>query len=149
MRAVWVLGQLVLATLALIAMMSGIVAAQGAGRAGNAAFVLGADLMRAQDYSGALREFNKAINDGFNKPNVFFKRGLVQVILGRGSKAIADFTSVLELDADDTSALRYRGEQYAKEGQLDEAVEDFTRLVSTTSTDNDAELLAAASKVKY
>merc|ERR1712130_755629 len=104
--------------------------------------------MGIKDYNGALREFNKVINAGSANKNAYYKRGLVQVILNRPMKAIADFTVVLKTTPDDTSALRYRGEQYAREGRLEEAVADYERLSSVTGSDADAELLSAAIMAK-
>lgn len=69
--------------------------------------------------------FNKSMAEGCNPVTVYLNRGVAYITLGKFQEAVADFTSVLELDNDNDRALYFRGVGRLNLGRFAEAVADL------------------------
>src|SRR5262249_7329162 len=80
-------------------------------------------------------------------PNVKSKavtlRGRILMKQGKIEQAIADFSSVLDSDANCVSALRGRGEAYYRNGNLQKALKDFDQALKGSPQDEHSLFLRA------
>ncbi|GCB85162.1 hypothetical protein scyTo_0025884, partial [Scyliorhinus torazame] len=60
----------------------------------------------------------------------YYRRATVYLAMGKSKSALPDLSKVIELKPDFTSARLQRGNLLLKQGKLDEAEEDFKKVVS-------------------
>ncbi|TAL68777.1 MAG: tetratricopeptide repeat protein [Bacteroidetes bacterium] len=81
--------------------------------------------LRLKDYTGALRELDKAISINPNDMSSINMRGLVKFELGRHKDALEDFNKVVELDPNSFSAYHNRANAKMLLKDYEGAIEDF------------------------
>jgi tetratricopeptide (TPR) repeat protein len=96
----------------------------------------GVDFCAQDQYSKAIREFNKALRLDPNYVLAYRNRAvtflrLAVLLQGRSrpflQQALFDYTTVLMLDPKDADAYRERGLVHARMGDADRAIADFTQ----------------------
>ena len=94
-------------------------------------YSLGEEKLGAEDYTGAIIHFNKAIELNPAYVRAYYERGRAQAYLGNYDSAIASCTQVIEIDPDAPDAYFLRGSVKARLGgdyaaaiiDLDKAIE--------------------------
>ncbi|XP_052750106.1 dnaJ homolog subfamily C member 3 [Galleria mellonella] len=89
---------------------------------------LGRDFLARGQLSDALTHYHAAVEGDPHNYLTYFKRGTVYYALGKAKFALQDFTKVLELKADFTSARLQRANVYLKLAQYREAQEDYLQV---------------------
>src|SRR5437868_2706315 len=79
------------------------------------------------DADGAKREAQKALNQDPNKPQTHYLLGLIARAQNQFDEAIAEFQSVLKIDADDVGANINVGQIFSQEKKYVEAIAAFRR----------------------
>jgi len=87
----------------------------------------GAELHRAGDLQGALREFDRVVQLAPHSPLAWYNRGLVRRDLKDCRNALGDFSRALELEPALFNALYQRGNCRQVLGEYPAAVDDYTR----------------------
>ena len=81
----------------------------------------------------AIYHCTRAINSGElsqkNLAKTFTNRGITYYNKGRYDRAIADFTTAIELEPDDAIAYYARGRAYANKDQYDRAIQDYDQAI--------------------
>lgn len=85
---------------------------------------LGSTLAAQGDYETALEILNLALQLDFNKPEIFFSRGGVNLMLGNYEQAVFDYTHVINLRPA-ADVYNARGTAYLRWGKNDLAQKDF------------------------
>ncbi|XP_063634126.1 dnaJ homolog subfamily C member 3 [Cydia splendana] len=106
---------------------------------------LGRDFLARGQLSDALTHYHAAVEGDPHNYLTYFKRGTVYYALGKAKFALQDFTKVLELKADFTSAQVQRANVYLKLAQYREAKEDFLQV--TYADPYNSEALAQYHKI--
>lgn len=89
---------------------------------------LGRDFLARGQLSDALTHYHAAVEGDPHNYLTYFKRGTVYYALGKAKFALQDFTKVLELKADFTSARIHRANVYLKLAQYREAKKDYLQI---------------------
>ncbi|XP_020780137.2 tetratricopeptide repeat protein 1, partial [Boleophthalmus pectinirostris] len=94
----------------------------------------GNQLFKDQDWCSAERVYSEALSLcplSFNSDRavLYSNRGAARVHLGEKDKAIADCTKALELKPDYLKALLRRAELYEQTDKLDEALDDYKKVL--------------------
>jgi len=84
---------------------------------------------KTADYTGAIRDFTKAIEMHPHFPGSYDNRGIAKRYIGDCEGAIADHTRAIELNPDQYGAYSNRGNANLFMGNYEEAIEDFTTAV--------------------
>jgi len=95
-----------------------------------AAQVRGAELHRAGDLQGALREFDRVVRLAPDSALAWYNRGLVRRDLKDCRAAIGDFGHALELQPGLFNALYQRGNCLQVLGEYERAIDDYSRAVA-------------------
>ena len=82
-----------------------------------------------KDYKGAIADFDKAIELGFNSAAVYCHRASAKALLDEYDAAISDYDKVIELKPDFAEAYNIRGILRSELGQHDEALADYTEAI--------------------
>jgi len=90
----------------------------------------GAELHRAGDLQGALREFDRVIRLAPNSGLAWYNRGLVRRDLKDCRAAIDDFGHALELQPGLFNALYQRGNCLQGLGEYQRAIDDYSRAIA-------------------
>jgi len=85
-------------------------------------------LLQRNDFRRAIRYFNKVLRDDRTHIGAHIERGAAQCALGKYEKAIADFTTALELDGQHPFALFNRGVALWHSGRRCEACSDWRKV---------------------
>ncbi|CAI2180009.1 6102_t:CDS:2 [Funneliformis geosporum] len=101
----------------------------------------GNEFLTKGQYDDALRSFEAAINQDPKNYLSYFKRAATYLSLGRSTKALQDFTTLLKLKPDFDQALLYRAKIYLKELSLIEARKDLQKYLKKNDKDTDARQL--------
>uniref|UniRef100_A0A5G2QZH9 DnaJ homolog subfamily C member 3 n=1 Tax=Sus scrofa TaxID=9823 RepID=A0A5G2QZH9_PIG len=89
---------------------------------------LGKKLLAAGQLADALSQFHAAVDGDPDNYIAYYRRATVFLAMGK-SKALPDLTKVIELKMDFTAARLQRGHLLLKQGKLDEAEDDFKKVV--------------------
>ena len=82
-----------------------------------------------RDYSGALKQFTKAIELDAIKPQTYILRGQTLLRLGKGDLSIEDFSKAIELNPKDDVAWNHRGYAWLEQGNAENAILDLTKAI--------------------
>jgi len=82
--------------------------------------------MNKKDYSGALQDFNDAIDLNKTDVELWLNRGVVKMHLKNITGSIRDFTQAIELKPDYEKAWLNRGNAFVKLGEYEKAIEDYS-----------------------
>ncbi|KAM3957114.1 dnaJ homolog subfamily C member P58IPK [Aphomia sociella] len=99
---------------------------------------LGRDFLARGQLSDALTHYHAAVEGDPHNYLTYFKRGTVYYALGKAKFALQDFTKVLELKADFTSARLQRANVYLKLAQYREAKDDFLQVTHSDPYNEEA-----------
>ncbi|MEN7546443.1 tetratricopeptide repeat protein [Rapidithrix thailandica] len=92
------------------------------------------DLVEQKDLENALIEANACIVLDADNPNAYYLRGYVYSAMENWPAAIENFNQALDIAPEFIHALYYRGMALFKEGQVEEALEDFLQCANTWPT---------------
>jgi len=87
----------------------------------------GSSLSAKNDYTGAIAEFNKAIEIDNKNPEAFHKKGVVKIQLYDFRGAISDFDKAIELGTKVGFTFYCRGLSHASIGNKESACQDFSK----------------------
>ncbi|XP_039296137.1 dnaJ homolog subfamily C member 3 [Nilaparvata lugens] len=90
---------------------------------------LGRDLLAKGRLQDALSHYHAAVEGDPNNYLTYFKRGTIYLALGKARLAISDLNRVLELKPDFTAARLQRANTLLKQGQLNEAKQEFENVL--------------------
>jgi tetratricopeptide (TPR) repeat protein len=96
--------------------------------------VRGAQLLTNGDYDGAITAFDRALAID-PRPESYYNRGLAYHSKKNIDKAIADWNTVINLDARDVRAYRQRGNGYFTKGDFSLAIADYSRAIELDPKD--------------
>ncbi|XP_066930725.1 dnaJ homolog subfamily C member 3-like [Clytia hemisphaerica] len=99
---------------------------------------MGKRLLAAGQLTEALSHYHSAIEGDPENYMTYFKRATVLLALGRSKTALKDLTKVVELRHDFIRARVQRANIYLKQGNLDEAVEDYEYVIQNSPDDNES-----------
>lgn len=91
---------------------------------------LGSAKLARGDYKGAIQEFDVALRNDPNNPNVLVSRGLAKAQQGQLIMAIEDYTHALMENPKMHDALLYRGNAHNQLFQADQALVDFSQAIA-------------------
>ena len=94
----------------------------------------GSKMAIAQDFIGAIEQFNKAIELKPNFARAYLNRAFIHSKLGNYKESINDYTFYLKLKPEDPDILNNRGIIYKELGNYKAALNDFNNAISI---DND------------
>ena len=94
----------------------------------------------------AIEFYDHQIQRGHQRPDSYRHRGLAKQFLGKNAEAIGDYTTSLEMEADDVSTLIRRGQSFAATGKNGAAIEDFTRAIQQNESNHEARYWRAISR---
>lgn len=95
----------------------------------------GGSLWAAGNADGALDDFNKAIELGYQAAHAYMSRGLFYAARGEHDRAIEDYTTAFEKDKEDISPLINRAAAYILKGKAEEAIQDYNVAIQGRSND--------------
>lgn len=87
----------------------------------------GSSLMTKNDYSGAIAEFNKAIEVDNSKPEAFHRKGVAKIQLSDFRGAISDFDKAIQLGTKDGFTFYCRGISHLNLNNTETACLDFSK----------------------
>uniref|UniRef100_A0A8C7ESZ6 DnaJ homolog subfamily C member 3 n=1 Tax=Neovison vison TaxID=452646 RepID=A0A8C7ESZ6_NEOVI len=90
---------------------------------------LGKKLLAAGQLADALSQFHAAVDGDPENYIAYYRRATVFLAMGKSKAALPDLTKVIELKMDFTAARLQRGHLLLKQGKLDEAEDDFKKVV--------------------
>ncbi|MCU0390759.1 MAG: tetratricopeptide repeat protein [Thermoflexibacter sp.] len=88
------------------------------------------------DYENAIKDFEKAIQLGINKPEVYYFKALAKENAGLYKESLSDFDKAIQIGKPNYFHFMHRGYARYKLSMYAQAVEDFTK-ASTMSPDNE------------
>ncbi len=94
----------------------------------------------------AINFFDHQIQRGHSQPDSYRQRGLANQFLGNDTKAVADYSTALEMEAEDVETRIRRGQSFARLGQHAAAIEDFTWVIQRNEFDHEARYCRAISR---
>ncbi|MGE0491890.1 MAG: DnaJ domain-containing protein [Vulcanimicrobiota bacterium] len=77
------------------------------------------------DYRAAIAAYTVSLSQQARQPQVYFRRGRSFYELGLNGEAVVDFTNAIEAGADRDEVLWWRGQAYARDGDLERARADL------------------------
>lgn len=92
------------------------------------------------DYSGAIKDYTKAINADPKNSYLHYYRGLAKIFLKDYSGTIKDTSKAIELDSKNGAALYLRGTARKETGKDKEAIADFTEALKLSLGDYSMQL---------
>jgi len=101
---------------------------------------MGRELLGRGQLQDALSHYHAAVEGDPNNYLTYFKRGTVYLALGKSKFALMDLDRVLQLKPDFTSARLQRGHVHLKQAQLNEAREDYKKVLEEDPYNEDAQL---------
>nr|KAF6460225.1 DnaJ heat shock protein family (Hsp40) member C3 [Molossus molossus] len=90
---------------------------------------LGKKLLAAGQLADALSQFHAAVDGDPDNYVAYYRRATAFLAMGKSKAALPDLTKVIELKMDFTAARLQRGHLLLKQGKLDEAEDDFKKVV--------------------
>lgn len=83
--------------------------------------------LELNEYPKAIEAYTEAIKLDPSKPDLYYNRGVAYFKSEQYGEAIADMQQVIAKDPKLTFAYYYAGQSYALKGEMDKAVETFSR----------------------
>ncbi|MFG0262930.1 MAG: tetratricopeptide repeat protein [Novipirellula sp. JB048] len=74
----------------------------------------------------ALRDFDQAIENGYQEAHAYSSRGLFNASIGNFDEAIADYAKALELAPEEVAPLVNRAAVHMARGHIEKAIDDYT-----------------------
>ena len=99
-----------------------------------ATFDQGMKLMGPKTYPEAIRKFDSAIATWDRNPHVYLQRGIAKAILKQSDAALEDFSRAVAIDPNLAEAYTGRGDIYRERGEIQQAIEEFTRSINLHPT---------------
>ncbi|KAK2144538.1 hypothetical protein LSH36_748g01016 [Paralvinella palmiformis] len=99
---------------------------------------LGKKLLAAGQLADALSHYHAAVEGDPNNYMTYFRRATVYLALGKSKSALPDLDKVIELKPDFNSARLQRANVKLKQGQLDDAEEDYRAVLSREGANSEA-----------
>ena len=101
----------------------------------NPNYIAGRKKFEAQDFEGALADYNRCIAEEEN-PNVYSERGVVYFYLKQLDKSLADMDHAADLEPE--NPYRYSSRAYIKDamGDLEGAIQDYEKAVELDPEDS-------------
>nr|KAF6373460.1 DnaJ heat shock protein family (Hsp40) member C3 [Pipistrellus kuhlii] len=96
---------------------------------------LGKKLLAAGQLADALSQFHAAVDGDPDNYVAYYRRATAFLAMGKSKAALPDLTRVIELKMDFTAARLQRGHLLLKQGKLDEAEDDFKKVVCVWDAD--------------
>ncbi|MDE0011778.1 MAG: tetratricopeptide repeat protein [Candidatus Poribacteria bacterium] len=90
---------------------------------------LGKEKLDAEDYTGAIIDFDKVIESNPEYVRAYYERGRAQAYLGDYDSAIAACTHVLEMDPNAADAYYLRGSIKGRRGDYAKAIADLDKAI--------------------
>lgn len=112
-------------------------------------YSLGDEKLDAKDYTGAITDFDKAIELNFAYLRAHYERGRAQAYLGNYDSAIAACTHVLEMDPNAADAYYLRGSIKGRLGDYTDAILDLDTAIELDTQHANAYRNRAAIKFKF
>jgi len=97
---------------------------------------MGRLLLSKGQLQDALSHYHAAVEGDSNNYLTYFKRGTVYLALGKAKLAISDLDRVMELKPDFTAARTQRANIFLKQGDLQNAKEDFMKVFDAEGTED-------------
>src|SRR6478735_3447981 len=94
----------------------------------------GIEKHRQQDFKGAIKDYDKAINLDKNLKDAFFNRGTCQLALKDFKSAMKDFDKTIELDAKFVKAYYSRASVYVSQERYVESLPDLDKTIELDAT---------------
>ncbi|MCB9450462.1 MAG: tetratricopeptide repeat protein [Anaerolineaceae bacterium] len=82
-----------------------------------------------KEYSLALADYNKALEDNPEYPSAYNGRGMAHYAMGEYDLALTDYNKALEYDPEYASAYNNRGNSYFMMGDYDRAISDYNHSI--------------------
>ncbi|XP_007942202.1 dnaJ homolog subfamily C member 3 [Orycteropus afer afer] len=98
---------------------------------------LGKKLLAAGQLADALSQFHAAVDGDPDNYIAYYRRATVFLAMGKSKAALPDLTKVIELKMDFTAARLQRGHLLLKQGKLDEAEDDFEKVLKSNPSENE------------
>uniref|UniRef100_A0A6I8MZG9 DnaJ homolog subfamily C member 3 n=1 Tax=Ornithorhynchus anatinus TaxID=9258 RepID=A0A6I8MZG9_ORNAN len=98
---------------------------------------MGKKLLAAGQLADALSHFHAAVDGDPDNYIAYYRRATVYLAMGKSKAAIPDLSKVIELKMDFTSARLQRGHLLLKQGKLDEAEDDFKKVLKSNPSENE------------
>ncbi|XP_006879687.1 PREDICTED: dnaJ homolog subfamily C member 3 [Elephantulus edwardii] len=98
---------------------------------------LGKKLLAAGQLADALSQFHAAVDGDPDNYIAYYRRATVFLAMGKSKAALPDLTRVIELKMDFTAARLQRGHLLLKQGRLDEAEDDFKKVLKSNPSENE------------
>jgi DnaJ family protein C protein 3 len=98
---------------------------------------LGKKLLAAGQLADALSQFHAAVDGDPDNYIAYYRRATVFLAMGKSKAALPDLTKVIELKMDFTAARLQRGHLLLKQGKLDEAEDDFKKVLQSNPSENE------------
>ena len=81
------------------------------------------------DYEQSMLDYDRILELGGNRPNVYYNRGLLFYLKGDLDRAIADYNQAINLKPNYVDALHNRGVCYADKSEYDRAIADYNQVI--------------------
>ncbi|KAL4618085.1 hypothetical protein GN956_G20600 [Arapaima gigas] len=98
---------------------------------------MGKKLLAAGQLADALSHFHAAVDGDQKNYMAYYRRATVYLAMGKSKSALPDLSKVIELKPDFTSARLQRGNILVKQGKLDEAEEDFKKVLKSSPNEKE------------
>uniref|UniRef100_A0A8I5U257 DnaJ homolog subfamily C member 3 n=1 Tax=Pongo abelii TaxID=9601 RepID=A0A8I5U257_PONAB len=98
---------------------------------------LGKKLLAAGQLADALSQFHAAVDGDPDNYIAYYRRATVFLAMGKSKAALPDLTKVIQLKMDFTAARLQRGHLLLKQGKLDEAEDDFKKVLKSNPSENE------------
>lgn len=95
------------------------------------------------DYISAVKDFDKAIQLGYNKPEVFYFRALAKENDGMYKEALSDYDKAIQLSGAEANYFMFMHRGYCryKLSMYPQAIEDFNKAISLNPSDDETKHL--------
>lgn len=97
-------------------------------------FKTGIEKHKQQNFKGAIKDYDKAINLDKNLPDAFFNRGTCQLALKDFKLAMKDFDKTIEIDPGFVKAYYSRASVYVSQEKYIEALPDLDKTIELDAT---------------
>ncbi|GAB4109482.1 MAG: hypothetical protein OHK0057_19930 [Thermoflexibacter sp.] len=95
------------------------------------------------DYTSAIKDFDEAVQLGYNKPEVFYFRALAKENDGMYKEALSDYDKAIQLSGAKANYFMYmhRGYSHYNLSMYPQAIEDFSKAIALNPNDDETKYL--------